>query len=68
MKRFSIWGREYGADHDVELIQVESNPEPVMKGFEDKTLSVKGPGTGGKTKRLKVRLYSFLRIVENEHP
>lgn len=35
-RRYSIWGREYGADHDVELAQVDSNPQPVLDGYAKK--------------------------------
>ena len=40
MNRYSIWGREYGADHDVELAQVNSNPQPVLDGLAAKSLQI----------------------------
>jgi hypothetical protein len=63
-QRFSIWGREYGADHDVEIVQVQSNPQAVLDGLINKKLTVRHSiMKGGKTS--KVRKYSWLRIVEN---
>lgn len=65
MKRYSIWGREYGADHDVELIQVDSNPQPVLDGLASKTLTIKRSIVDTAKKKTKIRKYSWLRIVEN---
>lgn len=56
-KRFSIWVREYGSDHDVELMEVDSNPDPIVKGLREKTLSF---GKGRKHPK-----YSWVRIVDN---
>jgi len=63
--RYSIWGREHGADHDVEIVSVESNPQAILDGLMQKTLKVK-PSIMGPGKKSKVRLYSWLRIVENK--
>ncbi|HTD29164.1 MAG TPA: hypothetical protein VK660_07205 [Xanthomonadaceae bacterium] len=63
-QRYSIWGREYGSDHDVEIVQVNANPQAVLDGLIQKTLKVQHSiHKGGKTS--KVRKYSWLRIVEN---
>ena len=62
--RYSIWGREWGADHDVEIVQVGTNPEVVKEGLKQKTLKVHHSRfKGGKIG--KVQKYSDLRIVEN---
>jgi hypothetical protein len=64
--RYSIWGREYGANHDVELAQVECNPQAVLDAFGQKTLTIRhGIFETTKKKQSKVRKYSWLRIVEN---
>lgn len=63
-QRYSIWGREWGADHDVEIVQVNSNPEEVRKALGLKTLSVNHSALPG-GKKSKVAKYSYLRIVEN---
>jgi hypothetical protein len=65
MKRYSIWGREYGADHDVELAQVDGNPQPVLDGLAAKTLTIKHSIIASSKKQSKIRKYSWLRIVEN---
>lgn len=62
--RYSIWGREYGSDHDVEIVQVMNNPQPVVDGLALKTLTIKH-SIFQKGKQSKVRKYSWLRIVEN---
>jgi hypothetical protein len=66
MKRYSIWGREYGSDHDVELIQVDGNPQPVLNGLASKTLTIKHSIVETTKKKTKIRKYSWLRIVDNE--
>lgn len=63
-RRYSIWGTEHGSDHEVELAQVDSNPQPVMDGFAEMTLTVK-PSIMGPKKRTKIRKFTWLRIVEN---
>lgn len=63
--RYSIWGREYGADHDVELAQVSANPQPVLDGLAAKTLSISNSAFAG-GKKIKIRKYSWLQIVDNE--
>jgi hypothetical protein len=64
-QRYSIWGREYGSDHDVEIVQVNSNPQAVVDGLMQKMLTVRHSiMKGGKT--AKIRKYSYLRITENE--
>ena len=65
-RRYSIWGREYGADHDVELAQVDGNPQPVLDGLASKMLSINHSALPG-GKKSKTRKYSWLRIVDNEH-
>jgi hypothetical protein len=64
-QRFSIWGREYGADHDVEIVQVNSNPRVVVDALMMKTLKISSSAFGG-GKKSKVRKYTYLRIEENK--
>lgn len=64
-RRYSIWGREYGADHDVELAQVDSNPQPVLDGYAKKTLTLQNSILTSSKKKSKTRKYTWLRIVEN---
>jgi hypothetical protein len=65
-KRFSIWGREYGADHDVELAQVDGNPQPVLNAFAAKTLTIKHSIIDSSKRKSTIRKYTWLHIVENE--
>ena len=59
-KRFSIWVREHGSDHDVELCQVENDPMPTVHALHEKRLKL------GKGK--KIPQYDFVRWVDNEQP
>jgi hypothetical protein len=62
-KRFSIWVREIGSDHDVELMQCDSNPEPIVEGLYGKRLNTTKKGSRKKT---TVGRYSWVRIVDND--
>jgi len=64
-QRYSIMGREYGSDHDVEIVQVNTNPQAMIDALMQKTLSVNHSNFPG-GKKTKVRKYTWLRIVENE--
>jgi hypothetical protein len=55
---YSIIVREYGSDHDVTLIRVGSNPQPVVDGLRAKTLTI------GK-RRTQIPKYTSIRIVED---
>lgn len=65
MKRFSIWVREYGSDHDVELMQVESNPEAVTAGLHTKMLTVNKSIFEAGKRKTRIPKYSFIRVVDN---
>lgn len=65
MKRYSIWGREYGADHDVELAQVDGNPQPVLDAYASKTLTINHSIMESKKRKSKIRKFTWLRIVDN---
>jgi hypothetical protein len=64
MRRYSIWGQEYGADHEVELAQVENDPQPILDALAAKKLSVNHSAFPG-GKKTKVRKFTWLRIVDN---
>lgn len=67
MRRYTIVGREYGADRDCVLAEVDNNPQPVLDGLAAKTLTIKHSIflTKGGGKKTKVRKYSWLRIIDN---
>jgi hypothetical protein len=60
--RYSIVVLEYGADHEVRLLDVDTNPERIVKGLKSKLLKVR-LGIGAKP--LSIRKYSRIRIVDN---
>jgi hypothetical protein len=63
VKRYSIMVMEYGSDHEVELCQVEENPEQVVAGAKSKTLMVQGNAK----RRSRLPKYTNIRVVENAH-
>jgi hypothetical protein len=64
-KRFSIFVREHGSDHDVELMQLDSNPEPIVKALRAKTLSAKKSIFESGKRKTNIPKYSWVRIEEN---
>jgi hypothetical protein len=56
-KRFSVWVRERGSDHDVELCTMENNPQQTVKALHEKRLKL----GGGKT----APRYDFIYVVDN---
>jgi len=64
-RRWSIWGTEYGSDHEVELAQVDGNPQPVLDGFAAKTISLNSSAVSNARKKSKIRKFTWLRIVDN---
>lgn len=64
-KRYSIWVREIGADRDVELMQVESNPEQFVSQLYTKTLTIKKSIFEPGKRKSKVSKYSRVWIVDN---
>jgi hypothetical protein len=40
-RRYSIWVREIASDRDVELMQVDSNPEAIAAQLGQKVLTIK---------------------------
>lgn len=55
--RFSIWVREHGSDHDVELCTVNSNPEPMKTAAYAKRLKI-GKGR-------EVAKYDYVYVVDH---
>jgi hypothetical protein len=62
MKRYSVMVTEYGADREIELCQLDGNPEPTIEGLKTKMLSVNGQSR----RRIRVPKYSNIRIVDHQ--
>lgn len=61
-RRYSIFGRQYGADRDIELAQCDNNPAAGLEGLKAKSLTIYG-----EYKRApQISKYTWLRIVDNE--
>jgi hypothetical protein len=63
-RRFSILIQEYGSDREVELCQVDSNPQNAVAGLRAKTLTVHGKGNT--RRRSKIPKYTSVRVVDNQ--
>jgi len=64
--RYSIWGRQYGSDHDVELVRCNDNPQAIVDRIKAKTVTVRhGIFENTKRKTSKVPKYTYLRIVDH---
>jgi len=64
-KRYSIWVREYGSDHDVELMQVDSNPQAVTTGLHAKMITINKTIFQEGKRKTKIPKYTFIRVVDN---
>lgn len=64
MARFSIMVMEYGADREVELCQVDGNPQPTVDGLKLKTLMVH-TGKPGTRRRTRIQKYTNIRVVDH---
>jgi hypothetical protein len=58
-RRYSIWVREFMSDHDVELLDVNTNPESVAEALRLKRVKI---GKRGQT----TARYVDVRVVDNE--
>jgi hypothetical protein len=65
MARFSIMVTEYGADREIELCQLEGNPEPTVEGLKAKTLMVHLVGSKSR-RRSRIPKYTNIRVVDRE--
>jgi hypothetical protein len=64
-RRYSIMVREYGSDHNVELLQVDTNPQPIVDGLHKKTLTIRHSIFEKGKRTTKVPKYSFIQVVDN---
>jgi len=59
MKRFSVMVTEYGADREVELCQLDGDPEPA------KTLMVHASGKESR-RRTRIPKYMNIRVIDRQ--
>lgn len=60
-KRYSIWVRENGAKHDVELCQLDGNPQATVTALYAKRLKFVVD-----RKIKKIAKYDYVRVVDND--
>lgn len=58
--RYTIMGKQYGSDREVELAQCDSNPKGLLEGLKGKSLRIESG-----TKKVSIPKYTWLRIVDN---
>jgi hypothetical protein len=66
MGRYSIIVREYGSDHDVTLMDVESNPQAIVNGLRAKKLTLHRSITEPGRRVYKIPKYVSIRVVDHE--
>jgi hypothetical protein len=66
MARFSILVTEHGSDHAVELMQVNSNPQAIVDGLRQKTLTIRRSILEPGKRTAKIPKYSFIQVVDRE--
>ena len=59
-KRYSILVREKGSDREIELCQVDTNPEKVAEAAGMKLLRISSSG-----RQYRIKRYDWIRIVDN---
>lgn len=64
-KRYSIMVREYGSDHDVELMQVDNNPGEITKGLKKKTLTIRRSLFEPGKRVVKIPKYDSIQVIDN---
>ena len=64
-RRYSIWVREIGSNHDVELMQVDSNPDVLASQLRAKALTIRKSIFEPGKRKSKVGKYSSVWVVDN---
>jgi hypothetical protein len=64
--RYTIVVREHGSDHDVELMQVNSNPDAIVAGLRAKTLTLKRTIFQAGKRQVKIPKYSYVRVIDHQ--
>jgi hypothetical protein len=64
-KRWSIWVREHGSDHDTELIEMDGDTAPVIAKLRGMTLTVKKSIFEAGKRKSRLPKYTNVRAVEN---
>ena len=59
-KRYSIRVREYGSGREIELCQVDSNPEKIAEAAGSKLLRI-----SSSARQHRIKRYDWIRIVDN---
>ncbi len=57
--RYSIMARPYGADHEIEIAQCDTNPEAVVEAVREKFLKIDGGN-----RKVLVAKYEHVHVVD----
>lgn len=66
--RYSIMVFEHGSDHEVELMQVNSNPQAIVDGLRQKSLTIRRSIQQPGKRVVKIPKYSFIRVIDHGGP
>jgi len=66
--RYSIFVQEYDSDHEVELMQVGSNPAAVVEGLRAKRLTIRRSIFEPGKRVVKIPKYISVRVVDHGAP
>jgi hypothetical protein len=61
--KYAILVREYQSNHEIELCEVGSNPDAIVKALREKTLTLRASMEKG-GRRFKQQQYATVRWVE----
>jgi hypothetical protein len=62
---YTIVVREYGSDHDVKLVRVNTNPEPIAERLRRKMLTIRRSVFEPCKRTVKIPKYAWVRIDED---
>ncbi|MBO0715931.1 MAG: hypothetical protein J2P55_01165 [Rhizobiales bacterium] len=64
--RYSIIVREYGSDHDIELMQCGSNPQAIVEGLRQKSLTIRRSIFEPGKRVVKIPKYISIRVIDHD--
>jgi hypothetical protein len=64
MMRYSIVVTEHGSERAVELVQVNSNPQAIVDGLRQKTLTIERSILDPGQRAVKIPRYTFIEVVD----
>jgi hypothetical protein len=63
--RYDIFVREYGSDHEVLLLSLDSNPDAIVQGLYKKKLTLRHSIFEAGKRTSKIQKYTYVRVVDH---